>query len=392
MARGVSLLTIIYLAFVSLGLPDGILGVAWPSMRGELGQPLDRVGFIVTLLLWLSALSSITSGVVLRRWGTGAVTAISGLMTGLALLGYALAPGFWWLLLFTIPLGLGQGAVDSGLNLYVANHYSARHMNWLHCFWGVGASGGPMVMTLALGLSTWRLGYGVIAGMQLALAGLLWWSVRVGLWHRGTRSADAGEEAAPKGILTSSVHQAVAVLLFFLYVGMEYAMGLWLNSLLVESRHVAAYKAGLVVSAFYAAIMAGRFLSGVVVSRTGNMGIIRGGLLLSAGGLACLWLSGSLMGMLAGAVLTGLGFAPVYPCLMHETPRRFRADVTTRLMGWQVGAACLGGSLVSSGLGVFMAQTSLEWLCPVLLGLVIVTALGNEFLGAASRGCAENPE
>lgn len=380
LSRSAALLCIIYLAFVSLGLPDGVLGVAWPFIRAEMGLPLESVGLLLTLLLVLSAFSSVVSGFVLARLGTGLTTTLSGIITGIGLLGFAVAPGFWWLALCIVPLGLGQGAVDSGLNLYVARHYSSRHMNWLHCFWGVGAAGGPVIMTVALTVAGWRQGYGVIAVMQLGLALVLWWSLRAGLWAEDGQDAAANAEPCEDAGLSGVGEQTLAVLLFFLYVGMEYSVGLWLNSLLVEARQIPVARAGLTVSAFYASIMAGRFLSGIVVNRLGNTGMIRAGLVIAVGGAACLWGSDGYWFALVGAVLMGLGFAPVYPCLMHETPRRFRKCVSERLIGFQVGAACLGGSVISSGLGFFMARTSLEMLCPALLILIGCTLAGNEFL------------
>lgn len=374
------LLAVIYLAFISLGLPDGVLGVAWPSIRSELGLPLESMGLLTTSLLVMSALSSFFSSRVLKRWGTGSVTFFSGLMTGLALLGYSLAPGFPWLLLCTIPLGFGQGAVDSGLNLYVAEHYSARHMNWLHCFWGIGASAGPTIMTLALVAFHWRIGYRIVSCIQLLLAAILLWSLCVKLWSvdfsaPGTsvhlRHSSAGLNAFPD--------QALAVLLFFLYSGIEFSIGLWLGSVLLESRGAPVPVAGLSVSAYYASIMAGRFLSGLFVNRMGNSRMIRLGLSLAVFGAVSVWLLPGSAAILTGTILMGLGLAPVYPCLMHETPDRFAPEVSEKLIGYQVGAACLGGSVIASGTGLLMSL-SLELLFPVVILLLLAALLGNETL------------
>ena len=174
------LLAVIYLAFVSLGLPDSVAGVAWPSVRAELGLPLEGLGLLNTLLLWLSALSSVGNGLLVSRLGTGLVAALSCVLTALGLFGYATAPAAWALFLSAIALGFGQGAVDSGLNLYVARHYSARHMNWLHSFWGVGASLGPLIMSSALAWLNWRWGYAILGSMQLVLAGVVGASILPG--------------------------------------------------------------------------------------------------------------------------------------------------------------------------------------------------------------------
>lgn len=389
--KNMALLMIIYLAFISLGLPDGVLGVAWPSIRASLGLPLEAMGILTTSLLLMSALSSFASGFALRRWGTGGVTFVSGLMTGCALLGYSLAPRLPWLLLCTIPLGFGQGAVDSGLNLFVAEHYSARHMNWLHCFWGAGASAGPAVMTLALVALGWRSGYRILAAAQLCLTAILLVSLLTGMWKIDFTSPEAAPPPrAENAGLHKSFDQLLAVLLFFLYAGIEFSVGFWLNSVLVESRGVAVPLAGFCVTAYYASIMAGRFFSGIVVNRMGNLRMIRLGLMLAACGALLVWCVPIPAAAPVGTVLTGLGLAPVYPCLMHETPNRFLKSVNDKLIGYQVGAACLGGSVIASGMGVILS-VSLELLFPLLLLLLALAFTANETLNRhalLSRRCA----
>lgn len=380
------LLGIIYLAFISLGLPDGVLGVAWPSMRLSLGLPLEAMGLYTTVLLCMSALSSICSGRLLARYSTGMVTTASCVMTGVALGGYALSSSPAWLLLCTVPLGLGQGAVDSALNLHVANHYSARHMNWLHCFWGVGASMGPVVMTLALASSAgWRVGYGVLASTQIMLALVLIWSLAAHLWPRDTSHDPAVEADNCEGPLFSAFDQALAILLFFLYVGFEFTIGTWLNSLLVESRGLPVAFAGLCVAVFYGSIMTGRFLAGLVVHRLGNQRLITGGLVVALAGALGVWLFSTPALVMICTAAMGLGGAPVYPGLMHETPRRFKAAITQRLMGRQVGAACLGGSIISGGMGLLLANVSLEWLPPALALIAVTLLVCNKILYSRAR-------
>lgn len=387
--RPTLLLIIIYLAFVSLGLPDGVLGVAWPSLRADLGLPLESMGLVTTTQLWLSALSGFVSGRVLARFGTGRVTAASGLITAMGLMGYALSPNLFWILVCTIPLGIGQGAVDSGLNLYVANHYAARHMNWLHCCWGVGASAGPVIMTMALTTGApdtgWRWGYGLLATGQFSLTLLLFVSLWAGLWKRSGESGQHNAEPEPQGPLDGLSSQILAAGLFFLYVGAETAMGVWLNSLLREGRGFPVAFSGLCVAVFYGSIMAGRFFSGFLVRRLGNNGLIRGGMGLAALGCVVIWTGGHPAVVMAGTVAAGLGYAPIYPALMHETPRRFKNTVTRRVMGWQVGSAYVGGSFITTGLGLILGRYSLEWLCPALLLCLLLLALCNEGLLAQMR-------
>ena len=376
------LVVIMYLAFISLGLPDGVLGVAWPAMRQALGLPLEAMGLVTTVLMCTSAAASVFSVRVLARWNTGAVTTASCLMTGLALFGYALAETPFWLLVCTLPLGLGQGAVDAALNLHVANHYTARHMNWLHCCWGVGASLGPLVMTAALAARWgWQTGYALLAAAQCLLALVLLQSLRAGLWPASSAAGPGTAKTTPQGSLNAVPHQLLAVLLFFLYVGMEFSVGLWLNSLLVEGRHLPVPFAGSCVAAFYAAIMGGRFLAGAMSNRLPNQTLIRYGLLLACIGSLGLWLAVHPVLVLLCVCAIGLGCAPVYPGLMHETPRRFKASVTQRLMGLQVGAACLGGSLISAGMGVVLARFSLEALCPAVLLMAAGLLWGDAVLG-----------
>lgn len=382
------LVAIIYLAFICLGLPDGILGVAWPAMRVSLNQPLESVGILTSLLLFMSAFSSIISGALLRRFGTGGVTFVSVLFTGIALLGYSLTPGFYWLVLFTVPLGLGQGAVDSGLNFYVAEHYSARHMSWLHCFWGVGASLGPFIMTSFLGSSgNWRGGYRTVSVTLLVLSGVLLFSLIAGVWKNASSSEPSPLASAPRaeGILHRLPHQALAVLLFFFYSGVEFTLGTWLNTVLVESRQVPVTLAGLSITCYYASIMVGRFFTGFIVNRAGNARLIRLGLLFTAAGVLLIAFSSSTVGMFLGTICIGISISPVYPGLMHETPLRFTKAVSSRLFGFQTGAACLGGSVLCAGTGIILSRFSLELLFPIVLVLLAAMFFGNLLLARWSR-------
>jgi fucose permease len=287
------LLIVIYLAFISLGLPDGVFGVAWPSMRREFAIPLQAAGMVGIILMFCSSISSFASGTILRRFGTGRVVLISGLMTGFALLGYAMTPSFFWLVIAALPLGFGQGAVDSGLNHYVANNYSSRHMNWLHCFWGVGATLGPLIMTRTLAANhSWRFGYVYIAIIQLTLALIFLTSLK--LWKKD-QTTDEKPGQKPRrtkfGFKTSGPWLGMA--LFFIYAGVEYMIGLWACSMLVESRQIAKATAGLWVSYFYGALMFGRFATGLIVNKLGNRVLVRIGLAIAVVGTTLLFLPGS---------------------------------------------------------------------------------------------------
>jgi fucose permease len=392
------LIPVIYLAFVSLGLPDSVLGVAWPSMRLSLGAPLEAAGLIALILTSCSAISSVASGVVTRRLGTGPVVLLSSLLTALGLFGYSLSPSFSWVLASALPLGFGAGAVDSALNGYVATHYSSRHMNWLHASWGVGATVGPIVMTSAIaGAGGWRRGYQAISGIQAALAVLFFLSL--GLWSRvaSTRAEAAAATAATAAKARGNAQALAAqgkpkvhgmkrpepwiqVAMYALYSACEFTVGIWTVSMLVESRHVAPGIAGNWISLYYGGIMAGRLLTGLVADRLGNRTMVRIGLGLALAGSALICLRGAGFLVLPGLLFLGLGFAPVYPCLMHETPARFDQETYRSVIGFQIGAANVGASVLPGLVGLLASATTLEAVGPCVAAFVVLLILLGEVL------------
>ena len=377
----ITLLAIVYLAFISLGLPDSVLGVAWPSMRLSLAQPLAAAGLVTLVITACSALSSIASATVLRRLGTGPVVLVSSLLTGLGLLGFAFAPSLAWVLVFAVPLGLGAGSVDAGLNHFVADHYSSRHMNWLHGCWGIGATIGPVLMGSALaGAGGWQSGYRTIAALQLGLALVFLLSLR--LWQREHAvapppvAADGGPE--PRRVVP--VWAAwLAPCLYLMYATVEVGTGLWTASILVDSRGVDVPTAGLWVSCFFGAIMGGRFAVGLVAGRLGNRRLVRLGLLVALAGAAVFSISGLPAPLsLLGLVLLGLGCAPVYPGLMHETTRRFDPATARKVVGRQVAFAYVGGAMGPATLGLLGAQWGLAAIMPVVgLALLLLLLTGR---------------
>ncbi|WP_210546217.1 sugar MFS transporter [Rhodoferax sp. PAMC 29310] len=370
------LLVVIYIAFVSLGLPDGVLGVAWPAMRADFGQPLAAVGLITIVMTVCGAFSAIFSGRVIARWGTGVVVMLSGLLTGLALLGFSWAPSFWWLLALATLLGLGAGAVDTGLNHFVAKHYSSRHMNWLHGFWGLGATMGPFVMGSALASNVgWTGGYRTIGLVQLSLAALL--CVALPLWKRespGESSDDTEQSSALAGFKPINPWALwLAPLTFLLYVAAEVGTALWAASILITSRQLDALTAGVWVSLFFASITAGRFGIGVVANRLGNRHLVRVGLCTAVAG-ATLFAIPVLPPpvSLFGLMLMGLGCAPVYPSLMHETARRFPPLTARRVIGRQLMFSYVGGSFMPAAFGVLATYAGLVWVMPVVVVLLLL--------------------
>lgn len=367
------LLAIVYVSFVSLGLPDAVMGVIWPAMREDLGQPLAAVGVLTITMTVCAALSAGFAGRIVARVGTGVVVAASCLMTALALVGFSVAPSFAWLVLLGIPLGAGGGAVDASLNHFVAAHYSSRHMNWLHGFWGVGATTGPAVMGLALaGPGGWTRGVLTLGLAQLTLAALLW--ATLSLWRRErSHPTDAAAADEPPVVFKPVARRALwlAPLCFLFYVAAEMGTGLWAASILVH-RGTSLAQAGFWVSVYFGSITAGRFGVGLVSNRLGNRRLVGLGVTLALVGAVLFALPGLPAALsLAGLVLMGLGCAPVFPSLMHEAARRFPADVARTVIGRQMMAAYAGGSVIPAAFGLLATWVGLGAVMPVVVVLLI---------------------
>ena len=367
------LLGIVYVSFISLGLPDGILGVAWPAIRADMGQPLAAVGAITITMTVCSATASFFAGAISKRVGTGVVVASSCLMTALALIGFAYAPSFAWLVALGIPLGLGAGAVDASLNHFVAAHYSSRHMNWLHGFWGVGATAGPLIMGLALASSTgWTAGAQAIGLIQLGLAVVLWCTLSLWSKEHSKPPAEDGEHGATTFKPVRTLALWLAPLTFLFYVAAEMGTGLWAASILVTDRGLSPTDAGIWVSVYFGSITAGRFGVGLIANRLGNRKLVQLGLAVATVG-AAVFAAHGLLGAASqlGLVLMGLGCAPVFPSLMHETARRFPDDVARTVIGRQMTFSYIGGSIIPAAFGLLATWAGLSAVMPVVVVLLI---------------------
>ncbi|MBQ9841978.1 MAG: MFS transporter [Clostridia bacterium] len=367
------LLAIIYMAFISLGLPDGLLGAAWPVMQQDLAVPESYAGIVSMIISGGTIVSSLFSDKITRRLGAGLVTALSVALTAGALLGFSLSGQFWMLCLFAVPYGLGAGAVDAALNNYVALHYASRHMSWLHCFWGVGAAIGPYVMSLAIGSKQgWPLGYGVIAAVQAVLTAVLFLSLP--LWKKRTAAAQ-GEEGyeAPIGLRGAvKIRGVKAILLaFFGYCALESTAGLWAASYLVEFREVDKQSAAAFALLFYLGITVGRFLNGFVADKYGDKTMIRVGLSVQAAGLLLILLPVGTPCALAGLVVLGLGCAPVYPSIIHSTPSHFGAENSHAIVGIQMASAYCGATFMPPVFGL-VAQYADISLFPVFMAVFLL--------------------
>ena len=367
------LLGIIYLGFISLGLPDGALGIGWPLMRLDFGVPIHYAGFILFITLPLSALSSLMSAHLGEKYGVGKLAFASALLTSSSLLGISTVTSYWGLILFSVGLGIGQGAVDALLNAYVAKHYNARHMSWLHGCWAVGATIGPALMTSVISTSgAWSMGYLSLGSAQFVIAIILLLSL--GFWLHD----DHETRNKPKTRSAFDMRMLFGMALFFLYVGAELSIGLWSNSYLIEKMGLAASVSGYLVALYYGSIMVGRFLSGFVAVRLGNRGLIRLGLMIVSGGLIMMFVAEDVMFLRLGMILMGLGLAPLYPAMMHETPRRFKEDLATRLIGYQVGIAYGGGMIITAGLGFLFNVFDLSIFYPLVLVVIVLMIILSE--------------
>ena len=371
------LLAIIYMAFISLGLPDALLGAAWPSMVPELGAPVSFAGVIFVIISVGTVVSSLLSQRLNLRFGPGRVTAFSVAMTAAALFGFASCRSTWQLCLWALPYGLGAGSVDACLNNYVALHYASRHMSWLHCMWGIGASVGPYIMGAVLSAGRhWSAGYRSIGVLQLALTALLLLSLP--LWKKGEEQGE-GEKAKPlrlKEIL--AIPGAKPLLLaFFCYCALEQTMGLWAGSYLALYRSFTPERAAGFTGLFFLGITLGRALNGFLTIRFSDSFLTRTGFVIIALGIAAVLLPLGDALALAGLVLVGLGCAPVYPCIIHATPARFGAGRSQAVIGILMAGAYLGNCLMPPLFGLIANHISIGLLPPYLLLLLAVMALSH---------------
>lgn len=376
------LLGIIYLSFISLGLPDALLGAAWPTMYPEFSVPVSYAGMISMIIALGTIISSLQSDRLTRKLGTGRVTAISVGMTAAALLGFSFSHSFFALCLWAVPYGLGAGSVDASLNNYVALHYESRHMSWLHCMWGVGASLGPYIMGFALtGGKTWNAGYRWIGMMQVVLTVILFFSLP--MWKG--RNAGGNQEKDGDKILSLAeiikIPGAKEVLIcFFCYCAVEQTAGLWASSYLVLYKGMAAEAAAGFASMFYIGITIGRAASGFMTMKFNDTQMIRLGLGIIALGIIVMLLPMGADFSVAGLILIGLGCAPVYPCVIHSTPAHFGADKSQAIIGVQMAMAYAGTCVMPPLFGIIANHISVALLPVYLLILLVLMTVMHEKL------------
>lgn len=375
------LLVVIYIAFISLGLPDSLLGSAWPSMVQEFSVPLSYAGIISMIIALGTIISSLQSDRLTRWLGTGKVTVISVAMTAAALFGFSISHSFIMLCIWAIPYGLGAGSVDASLNNYVALHYESRHMSWLHCMWGVGATLGPTIMGIVLtNGEAWNSGYRWIGLLQILLVILLVCSLP--LWKQSKANV---EEDTSKKILTLKeimhIQGAKEIMLcFFCYCALEQTTGLWASSYLTLYKGMSAEIAASCASLFFIGITVGRAISGFATIKFNDTQMVRIGQILITCGIICLLIPSFEIESLLGFILIGLGCAPIYPCMIHSTPTHFGAKRSQAILGVQMASAYVGTCLMPPLFGLLANMISVALLPIFLLIVLLLMVLMHELL------------
>ncbi len=366
------LLAIIYASFISLGLPDAVLGAAWPIMHQDLGVAVSMAGLVSITVSCFTITSSLLSDRLNKKFGTGPVTAFSVGLTALALFGFSCSGEYWMLILWAIPYGLGAGSVDAALNNYVALHYASRHMSWLHCMWGIGASAGPSILgfVLAGGLH-WSRGYQLLGLLQVALTAVLFFSLR--LWKQNTPkdAPKAPKKALSYGQILTIPGAKAVFLAFFCYCALEQTAILWGSTYMVRHHGIAEETAATMGSLFLLGITLGRAATGFLTFKMNDTGLIRLGSGILAVGVLLMLLPLGRSSAMAGLLVMGLGCAPIYPCIIHSTPAHFGEENSQAIMGVQMASAYVGSLVMPPIFGLIANHVTVA-LYPWFLGLFLV--------------------
>ena len=367
------LLAVIYLAFISLGLPDSLLGASWPTIRTEFDVPISYMGLISMIISGGTIISGLMSERLTKKFGTRAVTIVSVFLTAVALFGFSLSTEFYQMCLWGIPYGLGAGAIDAALNNYVALHYNSRHMSWLHCFWGVGTIISPYIMSYALTHSSWTNGYRIVSYIQLGIAAVL--LLTLPLWKINQTAVAAEGSNKILGIKGALKIKGVPHLLvgFLSYCAAEATTMLWASSYLEGTRGAAKEEAAALGSLFFIGITAGRFISGFVSDKLGDNNMIRLGVGIALLGVVFISLPIKAITII-GFIIIGLGCAPVYPCIIHSTPGNFGAENSQGIIGIQMASAYVGSTFMPPIFGLIANHISLK-LMPIYLAFFLLLLL-----------------
>ncbi|MBQ9949203.1 MAG: MFS transporter [Clostridia bacterium] len=384
------LLVLIYTAFVSLGLPDSLLGAGWPVIHGELHVPMSYMGIVSMVISCGTIVSSLLSDTVTKKTGTGVVTVTSVFLTATALLGFSFAKRFWQLIILAIPYGLGAGAIDAALNNYVAVHYTSKHMSWLHCFWGVGAIISPFIMSHALTVANWHSGYFFVGVIQIGIGILLLCTLPVWKANKKTFTTSTQQKSLRLSDVLKIRGVTCIMLGFFAYCAAEATAMNWASSYLVEARGVGHETAAAFASLFYIGITVGRFFGGFITDKLGDRKMILTGTCILICGIALLMIPVRTNTLsLMGFVIIGLGCAPIYPCIIHSTPRNFGAENSGAIIGIQMASAYVGVTFIPPLFGFLSKKAGFDILPVYLLifFILMVVLVERTFrLTATERG------
>jgi fucose permease len=383
------LLAIIYLAFISLGLPDSLLGAGWPVMYMQLGVPISFAGIISMTIAGGTIISSLISDRVTLKFGAGLVTSVSVLMTAVALFGFSISSQFWQLVLWAIPYGLGAGAVDSALNNYIALNYSARHMSWLHCFWGVGVIISPNIMSWCLSSGrSWNSGYRTVSIIQIVITAILFISLPMWKKRKGNVKI-SGQKIKTKSLSQIFKIKGVPYVLisFFAYCSYETTTTLWASSYLVKARGINETTAASFASLFFIGITAGRLISGFIADKIGDKLMIRYGIVLSMLGILLILIpfSGNTFALI-GLIITGFGSGPIYPSIIHATPTNFGAENSQAIIGVQMASAYTGSTFMPTIFGLIAQYININLFPLYLIFFASIVLIMTELLTKKSRG------
>ena len=374
------LLAIIYISFISLGLPDALLGGAWPTMHNEFGVPVSYAGIISMIICMGTIASSLMSERMTKRFGTGKVTAMSVALTAAALFGFSASNSFIMLCIIAVPYGLGAGGVDASINNYAAIHYASRHLSWLHCMWGIGASTGPYLLAAAMTKGSWNLGYRWVAILQIILTAVLF--LTLPLWKEEKSFGEISEKTKPLSIKeVFAIPGAKEVMAaFFCYCALESTAGLWASSYLVLEHGVSEETAAALATLFYTGITVGRGISGFVTYKLSDKNMIRLGQIIIAAGILLIILPFGGKTAMAGIVLVGLGCAPIYPCVIHSTPAHFGVDKSQAIVGVQMACAYIGSCFMPPLFGILANNVSAALFAPYMALILVVMIVAMEKL------------
>ncbi len=374
------LLAIIYISFISLGLPDALLGGAWPTMHNEFGVPVSYAGIISMIICMGTIASSLMSERMTKRFGTGKVTAMSVALTAAALFGFSASKSFIMLCIIAVPYGLGAGGVDASINNYAAIHYASRHLSWLHCMWGIGASTGPYLLAAAMTKGSWNLGYRWVAILQIILTAVLF--LTLPLWKEEKSFGEISEKTKPLSIKeVFAIPGAKEVMAaFFCYCALESTAGLWASSYLVLEHGVSEETAAALATLFYTGITIGRGISGFVTYKLSDKNMIRLGQIIIAAGILLIILPFGGKTAMAGIVLVGLGCAPIYPCVIHSTPAHFGVDKSQAIVGVQMACAYIGSCFMPPLFGILANNVSVALFAPYMALILVVMIVAMEKL------------